>query len=241
LTLLLSVWGRKTHEVLIAAYLAETLILLAYPAGRLIEEQLRLTPPIISDVLLWTNPFGMAYAPYLRPGAVLPTDYAWFLTACLVFSAVFATLGILTLRSVTVRHGSVPQRKPRRRPVARPRRPWTPTLDKNPVLWREWHRQRPSRWSRLVWFVYGVVASLATFSLALSAMFKESPRDLAGLAAITTGMQVSVGLLLVSVSAVTALSEERVRGTLDLLMATPLRTKDIVWGRSPWCSPTVRR
>src|SRR5262249_32647621 len=161
LTLLFSVWGRKTHEVLIAAYLAETLILLVYPASLMIEDGLRLTRATMSGAVFWTNPFILAYAPYNRPGAVEMTDYAWFLAACLVVSAVCTVLGILTVRSVTVRHASVPQKKPRRRAVVRPRRPWTPTLDKNPVLWREWHRQRPSRWTRLVWLVYGAVASLA--------------------------------------------------------------------------------
>jgi len=231
LTLLLSVWGRKTHEVLIGAYVAEALILLAYGAALMIEEQLRLTRGALSGTMFWTNPFVLAYAPYLSPGAVEPADYAWFLGACLALSAVCTALGIVTVRPVTVRHGSVPQKQSRRRAVARLRRPWTPTLDKNPVLWREWHRQRPSRWTRIVWLIYGVVAALATFSLALSALFKGTRNDLAGMAAFTTGMQVSVGLLLVSVSAVTALSEERVRGTLDLLMATPLKTKEIVWGK----------
>ena len=44
-------------------------------------------------------------------------------------------------------------------------------------------------------------------------------------------MQVSVGLLLASVSAVTALAEERVRGSMDVLLATPLTTRAIVWGK----------
>jgi len=231
LTLLLSVWGRKPHEVLIAAFLAETLLLLAYPTALMIEQQLGLTRAVISDVLFWTNPFVLAYAPYHLPGAVETTDYVWFLAACLVVSAVCTVLGIVTVRSVTVRHASVPQKMPGRRLDVRRRRPWTPILDKNPVLWREYHRQRPSRWTRIVWLVYGVVGSLATAGLAVSATVSGTRNDLAGMAAVTTGMQVAVGLLLVSVSAVTALSEERVRGTMDLLLATPLRTSDIVWGK----------
>src|SRR2546421_356662 len=56
LTLLLSVWGRKTHEVLIAAYLIEVLILLAYPAALIIEgEVLKVPRSVISDVMVWTN------------------------------------------------------------------------------------------------------------------------------------------------------------------------------------------
>src|SRR5207249_10579847 len=67
--------------------------------------------------------------------------------------------------------------------------------------------------------------------LALSAIFSQNRGDLAGTAAFTSGLQVSVGLLLVSVSSVTALSEERVRGTLDLLLTTPLPTPQIVYGK----------
>jgi ABC-type Na+ efflux pump permease subunit len=37
--------------------------------------------------------------------------------------------------------------------------------------------------------------------------------------------------LLLSVSAATALAEERVRGNLDILLTTPLSTRSIVWGK----------
>ena len=43
--------------------------------------------------------------------------------------------------------------------------------------------------------------------------------------------QVATGLLLLSVSAATSLAEERQRGSLDVLMATPLPTRSIVWGK----------
>src|SRR5439155_463564 len=45
------------------------------------------------------------------------------------------------------------------------------------------------------------------------------------------GLQVSIGLLLLSVSAATSLAEERVRGSLDVLMVTPLSTRQIVLGK----------
>src|SRR6185437_14825982 len=49
--------------------------------------------------------------------------------------------------------------------------------------------------------------------------------------AVINGMQVSAGLLLLSVSAVTSLAEERQRGSLDVLLATPLSTRSIVLGK----------
>ncbi len=45
------------------------------------------------------------------------------------------------------------------------------------------------------------------------------------------GFQVSIGMLMLSVSAATSLSEERVRGSLDVLMATTLSTREIVLGK----------
>jgi ABC-type Na+ efflux pump permease subunit len=51
---------------------------------------------------------------------------------------------------------------------------------------------------------------------------------------ITNGFIVIIGLLLFSVSAVTSLSEERARGSLDVLLTTPLSTPTILqakwWG-----------
>ena len=43
--------------------------------------------------------------------------------------------------------------------------------------------------------------------------------------------QVSVGLLLLSVSAATSLAEERVRGSLDVLLSTPLSSRSILAGK----------
>ena len=43
-------------------------------------------------------------------------------------------------------------------------------------------------------------------------------------------VQVTVGLLLVSVGAATSLAEERVRGSLDVLLTTPMSTRSILAG-----------
>jgi ABC-type Na+ efflux pump permease subunit len=51
------------------------------------------------------------------------------------------------------------------------------------------------------------------------------------LAPFVNGFQVSIGLLFLSVSAATSLAEERVRGSLDVLLATPLSTSSILWGK----------
>ena len=52
-----------------------------------------------------------------------------------------------------------------------------------------------------------------------------------GIGGVISGFQVSAGLLLLSVSASTSLAEERQRGSLDVLMATPLSPRSIVLGK----------
>ncbi len=83
-----------------------------------------------------------------------------------------------------------------------------PSLDHNPVLWREWHRARPSRGRGLIGSLYGVLAVF--FSTAV--IFSPGMGDEA---AWVNGLQVAIGLLLLSVTAATSLAEERVRGSLD--------------------------
>jgi ABC-type transport system involved in multi-copper enzyme maturation permease subunit len=224
---LLSVWGRKTHEVLLATYLFEVLLLLAYPISFGLDAAQKQT--WLSPYLAWTNPFRLAFSPYLYRGATDLTELMEFLGFCLGIGAVCALLSVATIRSVTVRQASQPQRR-RRRLLPWLRRPWwlTPRLDGNPVYWREWHRQRPSRWVRIVWAVYVIMAVVGT---AVVAMNRDSRGMSEGLAAMGSALQVSVGLLLASVAAVTSLSEERVRGSLDVLLATPLPTRSIVWGK----------
>lgn len=97
-----------------------------------------------------------------------------------------------------------------------------PDLDLNPVLWREWHRNRPSRWTAVLWAGYLVGA------VAFTAVACASP---GGVAAWVNGLQVSVGLLMLSVSAATSLAEERTRGSLDVLLSTPLTTRQIIAGK----------
>jgi ABC-type transport system involved in multi-copper enzyme maturation permease subunit len=57
-----------------------------------------------------------------------------------------------------------------------------------------------------------------------SGAFRELP-------AVINGFQASIGLLLLSVTSATSLAEERTRGSLDVLLASPLPTSSIVWGK----------
>src|SRR4029077_16532522 len=80
LALTLSVWGRKTHEVLMLTYLMLILwlstplmmLVLTFSLGGS-------TPwgvaPIIWRWIMWSNPYCLVHAPNMTPGAVGMTTY----------------------------------------------------------------------------------------------------------------------------------------------------------------------
>jgi ABC-type transport system involved in multi-copper enzyme maturation permease subunit len=231
LALTLSVWGRKPHEVLLAAYLLIAVWLLAEPTWSWVTWGWGAPAP--AAWLELTEPFRLAFLPYLRPGANALPWQVGFLGVTLALSAALVLLAVLRLRAVTLRQAGRPARAPRPSPLARrlgfpPRWLPAPSLDFNPVLWREWQRRRPSRWMRLVWLTYGLAAAFFTL-FALVQTFGTFPRS--PLSAWVGGLQVAFGLLLVTVDSATSLADERARGTLGLLLTTPLSTPAIVLGK----------
>ena len=238
LALAFSVWGSKTHEVLLATYLLISAWLLAAPTwdGLARMGGMGLLAPGAPQWLWTANPFWVAFAPYLRPMTSHLTDCLVFLGAAVLVSALLLVLSVLCVRSTYVRQMSKLPRGERRlgKWLQRLRSPaWlpSPSLDGNPVLWREWHRARPSRWSRVVWLIYG--GACAVFSFWAIWVALESGRSWGGrdFGIFVNGFQAGVGLLLLSVSAATSLAEERTRGSLDVVLATPLSTRAIVWGK----------
>jgi ABC-type transport system involved in multi-copper enzyme maturation permease subunit len=230
LALVFSLWVGKTHEALLGTYAVWGLWLLGRPILRQLDLAFSLgfpTPP-------WTlDPIYLVLAPYWWPGQVGRDDYLTFLGVTAAISSGLVALAVWRLRAVCTRQNV----KTRRRSLFRlvpgaveigcrltAARCWIgPPLDLNPVFWREWHRNRPSRWARVVTGLYVVLA--VTFTVI-------SMRDGSGmLGAVVNGFQVSFGLLLLSVTSATSLAEERVRGSLDVLMATPLSTRQIVLGK----------
>jgi hypothetical protein len=104
-----------------------------------------------------------------------------------------------------------------------------PSLDGNPVLWREWHRRRPSRWAGVVWLLYATCST--ALSVALIAINVRGGGIRHQIASFGNGFQAGIGLFLLSISAATGLAEERVRGGLDVLLSTPVSTQSIVWAK----------
>jgi ABC-type transport system involved in multi-copper enzyme maturation permease subunit len=75
-----------------------------------------------------------------------------------------------------------------------------------------------------------VIGAAAFSGMAIAGVFTPGHPS-AGTAAWVNGLQVVIGYLILSVIAATSLAEERVRGSLDVLMATPLSTPAIVLGK----------
>ena len=232
LALSLSLWGRKTHEVLLAMYFVWFGWLLLLPVWVVVTSHLT-GRPLPWGWLARTHPFMLTLfahelSPSWSPGLAAQLR---FLAGAVVLAAGLVALTIWRLRPVCV--GQSRQRATPRARSSRWRRPWAPTLDGNPVVWRECHRQPPSRWTRIVWGLYGVLA------LALSVqafVMMIAPRGVPGIwmpVRVNVG-QVAIGLLLLSVTTAAGLHEDRAHGSLDVLLATPLPTATIVRGKWRW-------
>ena len=227
LALTFSLWSSKTHEALFGTYAVWGIWLVGRPFVMLVNRAFGLSlslPPTIAD------PYYLAFAPYWYPSSASVGDYALFLSMTIGASAVLVLLSVYRLRAVCTRVIVAKKQSLRGRLEtigARfdPTRIFPgPSLDYNPVLWREWHRVRPSRWGKIVGGLFVLVAVTASIGSILM------PRATFSMAWVN-GLQVSVGMLFLSVTAATSLSEERARGSLDVLMSTTLSTREIVLGK----------
>jgi ABC-type transport system involved in multi-copper enzyme maturation permease subunit len=241
LALTLSVWMSKAHEVMIVVFAIWVVWLMALPVC-----ELTTTGWWAPDWLKLSNPFWLTLAPYNNPAMKITLlEPIVFLLASLVLSGGLAALSVARLRPVYLHQAN---RVPKAVKDSRAARwfhgqvKWWPgpSLDKNPVLWREWRRNRPSKVIRIIWALYIVLSSI--FSLKMIWDQSMNPTRMGNeLASLVNAFQVTIGLLFLAASAGTVLSEERVRGSLDVLLSTPLTTRSIVWGkwwgafrRVPW-------
>jgi ABC-type transport system involved in multi-copper enzyme maturation permease subunit len=240
LALTLSVWGRKTHEVLMLTYL----ILILWLGSPLLLSVVMFSAgasnpwsavPMLWELVTSSNPYFLVHAPASAPGKVDMATYLSFLGACLCVSAVLMAVATSRIRAVVLTQAGKPVARSSRfrfvfRLSSKLSLPWlpTPSLDGNPVLWREWHRSRPSGFIGMAWFLYsalGAVFAIVTLNMIATARGNEE------VITIMSTFQVAVGLLLLSVGAATTLAEERARGSLDVLLSTPLSTFSILVGK----------
>ena len=145
LALFLSVWAKKTHEVLLAVYLFWTIVLLSHYV------LIMLISFFGGSLIDWfwlqnCDPFNLAFATYNRPGTTDFWDFAWFFLGCSVLSIIFVALAVVRVRLVA---NQDKVQKRRRLLIAFPAR-WkeripkfvrlrsflpSPSLDGNPILW----------------------------------------------------------------------------------------------------------
>jgi ABC-type transport system involved in multi-copper enzyme maturation permease subunit len=234
LALLASVWARKTHQALLVSYTLVGLWVAAVPVVAILTI-VRPTGTVPELILIMSNPIFAAFAiDFLAPfWPVGLLEQSAFLVVALLFAAGLLSLAVRRLRPTVLAQASRPVKAKQPDAPARlvdylP----GPSLDGNAVLWREWHRKRPSRWTGRFWTAYAAVSTLASlYVLGAYYVWTGDYHGIHVVAAQVNAWQVSIGLLLLAVSAATTLAEERDRGSLEVILATPLATREIVWGK----------
>jgi ABC-type transport system involved in multi-copper enzyme maturation permease subunit len=210
-------------------------VLLFFVADSFGLSSLPVSAPTLWEWIECSNPYYLAFAPYTNPGKVGLVTYLGFTAICLCLSALLLGLATLRIRDIALTQSSRSLAHARQHQLSRHFRglAWRsrlpgPSLDGNPILWREWHRSKPSRLSRVVWASY---TALGILWIVLSLQIVVARGGDQEMIAIMSMFQVALGLLLLSVGAATSLAEERVRGSLDVVLCTPLSTHSILAGK----------
>ncbi len=247
LALTLSVWGRRIHEVSMLTYLI-LLFWLCWPTLLVIVVTyvLGLPPPaparFQSSNGCGTWPSSRTHmsscgrpTPAPEKSASQRTSHSWALACshperCLGWRRhAFELSPCARAARPAARRRSRPGWLARSfvRPAWLPRLPG-PSLDGNPVLWREWHRSKPSRIMFMVWAFYTAVGCLMVYLT-----IRPLPSADNGFAVLgfLNATQVTMGLLLLCTIATTSLAQERASGSLDVLLSTPLSTRTILAGK----------
>jgi ABC-type transport system involved in multi-copper enzyme maturation permease subunit len=248
LALTFSLWAAKPYEVLMATYGAYGIWLLSIPTWDFLGWHWRI--PTSPDWAIPFSPFYLAFAPYVQPGKVGVLSYLGFFAAMLAISAVLAAIAIKRMRAViTERLGRPafsnapnagrPGQWRRSNAWRRLRTDRDLSLDDGPVLWYETRRRVYSPW--IQWMIRLYLALALVFSMLalfdISQTYSSSGfSGLTGwLPAYVVAFQVIISLPVLLLAAVTAVVEERVQGSLDVLLATPLSTRRIVLTKW-WCA-----
>ena len=216
--------GSRLHEVILATYTVFIAGLLLWPIWYFLTSIRAVGPP--PPWTLLSNPFYVAFVPYADPGKLEYLDYLIFFGVALGASAILTGLAVWRMRPVACRGGADNSRRLRIGLIGRLTRLVTgPTLDRNPVLWREWHRSRPSVGMKVVVAllmgttgVLCVIASVAYWKNG-AGFGVRSPWEIAGPRHLPRPAR---DLRLAPCWPrwrATSLAEERQRGSLDLLAA----------------------
>jgi ABC-type transport system involved in multi-copper enzyme maturation permease subunit len=221
LALWLSIYVGKPQEALLLAYFVIMIWLIAFP----IVGFLGILPAGVSiHKLALLNPFVLILEPGQPTFGATMFDYQVFLAVTYGLAAVFVLLGIWRLRKVVLSQ----ENRPRQAKRQRKHRSHVRLLNRDALRWYEKHRRRPSGAGRVIWITYIALALAALAYVNFHAWINKSWNQLPTL--INCAI-VGLGLLLATVNAVTALADERTRGSLDILLLTPVPTKHILWAK----------
>ena len=238
LALAFSVWAAKPYEAILATYAFFMVWLLAIPTWDNLGRHWGF--PTSPDWLIWSHPFYLAVTRYVQPGKVGVLDYLAFGAAMLISSSALFDDGHRQDAGRDRR-----SRKPLRLPAGRARRPGhvdsqpeaggrsDRMLDQSPVLWYETRRKQYTPWIRAVLGLYFLLAIVFTVLALLDSLW-IGRINRGWLPGQVAAFLVACGLPLLLLSATMAVVEERGRGTLDILLVTPIATRNIVlakwWG-----------
>lgn len=239
LALLISIYAGRTQDALLmtyflllmwllSAWLFELFWLAVVSAvqGGLARLRGTLNTPRWLQVL---NPFELLAAPLNPSFGVTDGDYVLYLACTFGSAAALTAVAIARLRRVVLLDANRVRRKRR---LARPRNRATRLLARDPVRWYERFRRRPAGAARVVAWLFGMASALGVGVIAFQTYAVWNALWAGTWAPAVAMLLVAVGLLLVTVRAVTALADERVRGSLDILLVTPIPTREIV--RAKW-------
>jgi ABC-type transport system involved in multi-copper enzyme maturation permease subunit len=230
LALALSIGARRFHEVLVSTYVLLAVWVLGYPVLTIIRITTigRLIP---GSLLRWSrdvNPFWLAMAPVLQAGSSGSSETWAFLGATLALSSMLAGLAAWRLRPAALDDQAPSRRRSWGRFLTGERS--VSMLDRHPVFWRECRLRRRSGWIGLLWGLY--VAGALLFSvLAVVECARRGAKLTLRWDSAFNGFQVAVGLLLMSLVTPASLAEERARGSLEVMLSTPLSARDLILGK----------
>ncbi len=229
----LSVFASRTHEVVLVCYFLWGVLLGISPIWNYLFRYWGFRHPPAWVKL--TSPLDLSLLTY----ATMKTEWSTFgiqvlaLVLSMVFCAFLIVLSSRQIRPVAISHEGRRGLSRRLhfgdRLVGLLKHLPSPGLDRYPLLWREWKRFRPSRFTLAVTAIYfglSIMVTVVVIQMGLANRWTEIPH-------IINDFQVGFGLLLVSAASVTLLSDERLDPQkLDLLLVSPLSTQAII--ESKW-------
>jgi ABC-2 family transporter protein len=233
LALAASVATESLHEALMGTYVLLVGWVLGYPTLLMIQLTAvrRFIPAGSIGWFQEVNPYWVVLKPIFNPHSSAPGEEWSFLAGAFAVSMAVTFLAAWRLGPSTLGRLAGRARPSRRRSsFTRP----TPSrnllsADVQLVLWKETCFRRPSGWVGVLWGLY--VAGAVLFSLlAIAECWTAGARRTAW-PGLFNGFQAAVGLGLLSLVAPTALADERARGSLPVLLSTPISTIGVVLGK----------